>query len=258
MKIFCIKRIFLLIQKEFFENLKIVGIGFASIIGFTFAILLLSGFNGGFLWHYFNEIFNITMMIGGVAIAGMAFSDFRGKERTISYLTLPASHLEKSFTQLFLTSIGFVVSYAITFYIAYLVFLGIGKAFFTFDIATFNPFNETTYKAIFYLVIIQSLFLAGASIFKRVPIFFTGFYMFIFGLVSTIIIAILAYYLSQHTGNGTNLRGGNFSLMFSSSNSEDFTIDKMWTGKAFEIFFLYLLAPIFWTITYFNVREKEV
>lgn len=256
MKNFCIKRIFLLIQKEFFENLKIVGIGFASIIGFVFAILLINGFNGGLLWQYFNEIFNITLMIGGVAIAGMAFSDFRGKERTISYLTLPASHLEKSFTQLLLTSVGFVVSYAISFYVAYLIFLGIGKAFFTFDIATFNPFNETTYKAIFYLVIIQSLFLAGASIFKRVPIFFTGFYMFIFGLISTIIIAILAYYLSKHIGNGENFRGGN--LMFTSANSEDFTIDKIWTGKVFKIFFLYLLAPIFWAITYFNVREKEV
>jgi len=253
MKNFCIKRVFLLIQKEFFENLKIVGIGFASIIGFVFAILMISGYNGGFMWHYFNEIFNTTLILGGIAIAGMAFSDFRGKERTITYLTLPASHLEKSFTQLLLTSVGFIISYTAVFYISYLMFLGLGKLLFTFDIGTFNPFNETTYKAIFNLIIIQSLFLAGASIFKRVPVFFTGLYIFIFSIVFMIIAGIMAYYLSQSFD-----APGNGSIMFSSVNSDNITIDSLWTGKIFEIFFMYLLAPIFWAITYFNVREKEV
>lgn len=253
MKNFCIKRIFLLIQKEVLENLKIVGIGFASIIGFIFAILMISGYNGGLMWHYFNEIFNTTLLLGGIAIAGMAFSDFRGKERTITYLTLPASHIEKSFTQLLLTSVGFVISYTVVFYISYLMFLSLGKMLFTFDIGTFNPFNEATYKTIFYLVIVQSLFLAGASIFKRVPVFFTGLYMFIFSIVFMIIAGIMAYYLSKSFD-----APGNGSIVFSSVNSDNITIDSLWTGKIFEIFFMYLLAPVFWAITYFNVKEKEV
>jgi len=253
MKNFCIKRIILLIKKEFFENLKIVGIGFASIIGLIFVILMISGYNGGLMWQHFNEIFNTTLLLGGIAIAGMAFADFRGKERTITYLTLPASHVEKSFTQLFLTSVGFVISFTAVFYISYLMFLGLGKMLFTFDIGTFNPFNEATYKIVFNLIVIQSLFLAGASYFKKVPVFFTGLYIFIFGLIFMSIVGVMAYYLSKSFAIP-----GNGSIMFSSVNANNITIDKLWTGKIIDIFLTYLLAPIFWAITYFNVKEKEV
>jgi hypothetical protein len=97
------------------------------------------------------------------------------------------------------------------------------------------------------------LFLAGASTFKRVPVFFTGLYIFIFSIVFMIIAGIMAYYLSKSFD-----APGNGSIMFSSVNSDNITIDSLWTGKIFEIFFTYLLAPIFWAITYFNVREKEV
>jgi len=253
MKNFCIKRIILLIKKEFFENLKIIGIGLASIIGLIFVILMINGYNGGLMWQYFNEIFNTTLLLGGIAIAGMAFADFRKKERTITYLNLPASHLEKSFTQLFLTSIGFIISYTAIFYISYLIFLGLGKMLFTFDIGTFNPFNETTYKMVFNLIVIQSLFLAGASFFKKVPVFFTGLSIFILGLIFMSIVGAMAYYLSK-----SFTIPGDGNIMFSSVNADNITIDKLWTGKIIKIFFTYLLAPIFWVITYFNVREKEI
>jgi|GEM_PF-5411155 len=141
MKNLNLNRLFLLIKKEYIENIKLVLIGYIAVIGFIFAILLLNSIYDGELWLYFNGIYNSTIVLVGIVFAGISFADFRTKERAISYLTLPATHLEKILSQILLSTFGFVISYTLVFYLSYLMFYVIGKMFFTFPIGGFNPFT---------------------------------------------------------------------------------------------------------------------
>lgn len=128
---------------------------------------------------------------------------------------------------------------------------------FSFEIGSFNPFTQQTFTIIKTLLIIQSIFLAGASYFKKIPIFFTSLYVFIFVLVMSLVIGLFSYYFITELGNEIGLKFSNV-FDFSSGHMHEITIDELWSGKILTMFFAYLLAPLFWTITYFNVKEKEI
>lgn len=243
-------------KKEIFENVKFVAISYGAIIGFILAFLLINtSQNTDAIWLHFNEIFNFTLFVIGIALSGMAFTNFRSKERTISFLTMPASHLEKTLTQLLLTSVGVVISYAIVFFMAHLLYTLIGKMFFSFEIGTFNPFNTDTYKTVYFLVLIQSIFLAGASFFKKIPVFFTGLYIFIIGIVIILIVGLLINYFG---GNHFYFDSSLSYMHIHRETGEITLINNLWSAQILIFFLKYLLAPIFWTITYFNVKEKEI
>jgi hypothetical protein len=258
MKNLNLNRLFLLIKKEYIENIKLVLIGYIAVIGFIFAILLLNSIYDGELWLYFNGIYNSTIVLVGIVFAGISFADFRTKERAISYLTLPATHLEKILSQILLSTFGFVISYTLVFYLSYLMFYVIGKMFFTFPIGGFNPFTLDTYNAISALIIIQSLYLAGASFFKKIPVFFTSLYIFVFSLILLLVVGVLVHLLTNQIPQYVGLQSEDMEFVFNTQGPKNISKDDFWSGKIISIFFHYLLAPIFWLITYFNLKEKEV
>ena len=248
-------------KKDVLENLKTILLGYVSVIGVVLFFLLIDAQKtNAHLWLGFNQIFQTSIAFVGIVVAGMAFTNFRTKELSSSYLTLPASNIEKTISQIILVTFGTIISYTVVFYISHFLFIAIGKAFYTMEIQYFNPFDYENIRYIKSIIIAQSVFIAGASYFKKAPIFKTSAVVFVLWMI---LLGIFSYLMINTIENLPNNIGLKVDLGISKSNinyNSHYIIQTtdLWSGQILEIFFTYLLAPIFWTITYFNVKEKEV
>lgn len=251
-KSFDIQRILLLMQRELFENLKIVLMGFISFFGMAAVIVILNLITGGEAWKNFSGFYTFGLFLTGIFISGMAFRAFRTKEGTMSYLMVPASVLEKLISVILLTTLGVIIFYTFTFAVFDSLFVLAGNAVSDSQIGYFRFFGPDTAHEILLYAIIQSVFLAGAATFRKVPLFFTIFWLVVFSL------GIFAYMVSlgfmfkeslEAAGEGINHYNGNINLM-------DFQSD-YWLAKLSKFIFYYALAPIFWAISYFKIKEKE-
>jgi hypothetical protein len=249
---FSIRRILLLMQKELYENLKIVSVGYISFFGIATAVVVLNFIGGGEAWAEFSRFFEFGLFITGLFITGMAFKSFRSKEGTMSYLSIPASVLEKFISMLLLTTIGLTVFYTAAFSLFDFLFTAIGNSLTNHSVEYFRFFTDELPHLFLIYLIVQSVFLAGAATFKKVPLFFTVFWLFVFLLGIGLYSAGLAY-LFRDTFESTAHqldRGVNLNLM-------DMKDTGLWISEAPEFIFYYLTAPVFWAITYFKIKEKE-
>jgi hypothetical protein len=249
---FSIQRILLLMQKELYENLKIVSVGYISFFGIATAVVALNFIGGGEAWAEFSDFFEFGLFITGLFISGMAFKSFRSKEGTMSYLSIPASVLEKFLSMLLLTTLGLVIFYIAAFSIFDFLFVALGNSLTNQSTEYFRFFSADLPHLFLVYLIVQSIFLAGAATFKKVPLFFTVFWSFVFllgvGLYSTGLV-----YLFRDTFESTAHqldRGVNINLM-------DLKDSGLWISKIPEFTFYYLTAPVFWAVTYFKIKEKE-
>ena len=236
-------------QKTLIENGKYAFVVIITVFGIFSVFIFLNmafGWSGG---RSMEAFFKTGYLISGFFISGMAFSNFRSKEKTISYLALPASLTEKFISELLLTTIGFTVIYTFTFYI-------FNSAFYFIRPVTFvNIADIGILKTIKYYLILQSVFLAGAATFRKAPVFFTGFVLFIAGVIFAIVVALLFRELSGIVSSShiEYFSSRTLNKLFHYSNYKD---DLLYVVPRFM--FTYLLAPVFWIVTYLKLKEKEV
>ncbi len=254
-KNFSIKRLLWMMRKDLFDNLKFVLIGYGSMVGlFSFIFFFIANNSYGEKIDL-TQFYLIGLFLTGIFISGMAFTDFRSKERAMSYLTIPASLLEKFLSILFLTTIGFIVSFTVIFFVFNGIAIIAGLAFFDLEVNFINLFTLEVWKTLSAYIVIQSLFLAGAATFRKVPLFFTILIMFIGGIIMSTYLGILSYSLFNEFNEASNSDFGIFSLKTKDFryNAEDET-----ALKYFKYFINYATAPIFWVVTYLKLKEKEV
>ncbi len=253
-KSFSFKRILLLMQKTLYENAKSVIIGLTTVFGLFSFILFMSALNnGGNSWNNLDAFYTPGLFIAGLFIAGSAFSNFRNKEKTLSYLMLPASSLEKFISEWLLTTFVFIIVYTGIFYIFNFLLLSVGNIF-GFDVNIINIFNpDLLFDNLPKFFIFQSLFLAGAATFKKSPFFKTVFVGFLFMIFITIYLSVLAYFLKgtfetfSFNNNGMNMSGQELSYNY----------ENHWITETAKIMYYYITAPAFWLYTYFKLKEKE-
>lgn len=247
------QRIIYLIRRELYENLKTVAIGFGAFLGLAAVIVILNFIVGGEAWKGFSTYFLPGMFITGLFISGMAFRAFRTKEGTMAYLSLPASILEKFVSELLLTTIGFIAVYTAVFGLFDTLFITAGNMLNGSDVAYFRFFNSNFPYAVLVYIIIQSVFLAGAATFRKVPLFFTAFRIFLISLAITTYVVLLAFLLKDNFADMPQHSNVNININPMSDDPSDF-----WPVQAAKFVFYYLTAPVFWAITVFKMKEKEV
>ena len=251
-KSFSFKRILLLMQKTLYESGKSVIIGLSTIFGIYSLILFISVLHSGSAWIHLDAFYFAGIFIAGFFISGSAFANFRNKEKTMSYLMLPASVLEKFISEWLLTTVVFIIGYTIIFYVFNFLLLFFGNTF-NIEVHIVNIFNSDFLKELPKYFIIQSMFLAGAASFKKSPFFKTLFSLFLFGMFLTVYLSVLAYFLKgtfetfSFNGNGMNMSGMNTSYNF----------ENHWLITSAKYFYYYVSAPAFWLYTYFKLKEKE-
>jgi hypothetical protein len=250
---FSIKRIVLLMQKSLYENAKYVLTGLTTVFGIFTVVLFFSALDDGEAWKNMQNFYVIGFIISGLIVSGMAFTNLRTKEKSMSYLSLPASLLEKLISELLLTTIGFIIMYTIIFYVFNIIVYIIGAPF-NLHANILNIFTSEVFEGYLIYIILQSVLLAGAATFRKAPLFLTLFSLFVAGMALVIIIVIIALSFKgyiEHTGlENINIDKNDFKLI--GGNPENH-----WLIQIPKYMFYYVTAPLFWVVAYFKLKEKE-
>jgi hypothetical protein len=257
---FSFKRLFLLYSKVFIENRKrlpiYIGglcIGLALIIG-LFIYLITLRFNDFYKWDNKAQdtIFLFLFLILGMFYTSNAFASFRNKEKSLSYLTLPASTIEK-FTFEFINKIVlFILVFPVLLWVTLnLVGLGLHKIYpefenYRFELTSF--FSNFKKWSHFTLLSIAMFFLTipflGATFFKKrvllKTLFFTAVILSSLGLYGYLV--FLGFDVGEYTPTDNNI------IL---TNEEQIAMRFLFFASIISHLVLYIVG-------YFKLKEKEV
>ena len=233
------------------QNYRFVYIFYLVIFG----LMMLTDVNGGG-GQLHGGLFWITMFLGGLIFTSNLFSELGEPQSKQFYLSTPSSHLEKFSSKLFLSTIAYtmitmVVFTIMSFVATFLVELRNGT-----DSQSFNPFLGKNVELVRFYLIIQSVFLLGAVMYVRGAFLKTIATVigigFVFSIVwATVGLGAISQYLPFN---------GNFDISISDVDLDKDNLEASfkWYLYLIKWFFLLVLAPLMWIITYFKLTEKEV
>lgn len=266
------RRIGRLLLKDLYEDYRGILIGVGALTGILLLNYLLNGLGGAdnslvqpggrFAFSSSNSVlhmtyFTLTLFIGGFIITSRAFLEVHTKNRSHDWLMLPASPIEKYLSRLVLTSAGVAVG-MVAYYALFSLF---GSAlmllFFHRAYALFNPLDGAVWMLVLNYIVLQSMFFAGAIYFKKLHFIKTVLVLAGFGVILALLIGGVALklfwnelvYLDMH---GTLAHADLVSVqprLLAAGKGVTVVLQIMYWG---------VLAPIFWIVAYFRVREAEV
>jgi hypothetical protein len=281
-QVFDFKRWLLLVGKHWSENSKKYTLSLAAmlalmVIWYSF-VLLLEPRN-----PYPEEMqvatYYIGMAIAGCLYASLFFADLSSGPRAMHFLSVPASHFEKLLTGLFYAVILFFVCYTLIFYLVDFIMISIAngiesssearrqagliyeKRMFAVNVFTqplgYNHGGTPLY--LYFLVIyfnVQSAFLLGSVYFPS--------YSFIKTCIVLLLLFLFGVFLIGTVLNGLLPDGWFHQGLFSYAIYEEGATEVRgvrlpdWVGVVSKYLAMYGFLPIFWTATYFRLKEKEV
>lgn len=195
-----------------------------------------------------SESFAFLMIIAGFILSSLAFGDLRSALKRVNYLMLPVSTFERFLCMWLLTSIGWILLITISFTLYTLIANPIGQLIFRqVTFMPFDPLGPVPLSAMKYYFVCQSIFLAGAAGFRGYALPKTLLVLIgvatVFGGIFWLIMSDV--FLSEH-----ECSGGECELI------DVIAVQGIW--QVAKGVFWWLLAPLFWVITYFRLKEQEV
>lgn len=247
------------IKKELLEKKRLLCIYAAAV---TLILLIQELFDAFIAWQTqfvlpaaenYSGSFSLFLFFGGLILTSTIFAqDLFSKTAQHNYLMLPASQLEKFLAKGLLTAVGYPVVLALLFGISSVGIELITRIFFDSPILLFNPFSRATLQLIGHYLAIQSVFLLGATYFRKAHFVKTVLALGLLGIVVGLFTAALmriafAPYMEQ-------LRS--MQIMVDASAIQDhqtlFGVFK-WIGSLVY----WLIVPLFCYFTAYQ-RVKEV
>ena len=273
---FSINRWGLLMGKHWSENRKKYSLGviaIASLMTLWYGFMLMVG--PGVEEDVQSPTYFVGLFVIGCIYASLLFADLADRPKGISYLTVPASHLEKLLCNLFFGILVFFVVYLAVFYIITMPMLAItntireekwkaaGAAypFVKSKLVNVFYFGKGNGEDLFYglhllYFAVQSAFILGSVYFSR--------FSFIKTVISVLVIWLLLFLfvakvLHPLMPEGSYFNGlTNWSLMNEGSGPNKVVMLPKWVGTTLEYVFNFGFAPLFWITTYFRLKEKEI
>lgn len=245
---FSLYRLFLLIKRQILLNKKMILISGGAITGILFFLYFISTYNGVHNNMFHAVAYPIALFIGGYVISGYAFTDLKNVGRSFVFLTLPASTLEKYLSMFILTTIGWVLSISIIYYIFSLLVDGLGILILQNEYTPFNIFTDKLLRSIGVYLVTQSVFFLGSAYFRKNALFKTILALFVYGFAISIIVGILIRIFAK------DLVTENNQLVENYMNTQ--FMDDLMPG--IKNVFWYVTAPVFWVVAYFKLKETEI
>jgi hypothetical protein len=118
--LFSLNRFMNLFRQSLIVNMKLIGISIAGVAGVLFIFLMFCQRNFSYTrWDQgdYMVTFFVFSFIAGIIWTGKSFPAFRSKEKSISYLMLPASRLEKFIFELLIRIVAFILLMPLLFWI---------------------------------------------------------------------------------------------------------------------------------------------
>lgn len=263
--IFSISRLGKLITKQLFENARLYIFSVLALLGLlslVFAFWFIAAGPAYDERETYN-IFILGLLLAGTVFASMSFNMLGSKDKGIYWLSVPATHLEKLICTIFYSTFVFTIVYTLCFLMVKSISISLIEEYLMRHPGTSytraNVFEQGFNSIIVYFIYgyfaVQSLYLLGSVYFSR--------YSFIVTTVAgASIMFVFVYYLSRiHDDmlgpvnwNLTSVRkpdpsiqGGYFLYSISPT-----------LVNIFKYMIQFAWAPLFWVITWFRLKEKEI
>lgn len=193
--------------------------------------------------HYENYTF--VLLIGGFILGSMAFTDLGKPFAKAQYLTLPASTFEKFFGMWFLTTICWTIAFTFL-YVFYTYIANVIGAylFSTVQFESFNPFHSKVLTSIQFYIVLQGIFLVGATHFEK---YVFAKLVVVFILIFLVLVFIMYIFLGDLLD--TTLENMNGPM-----NEEMYSYKLFGIGKWL---FWWIMAPLSFIIAYYGLKDKE-
>lgn len=185
-----------------------------------------------------SEAYFLILYIGGFIITSHAFNDLHDRQKAHSFLILPCSNLERFLNKWLLTSISYAMALLVIYYLFSWLSVSINLLIFNNQIYPLDIFQTDLWLGIGKYIILQSIVLLGAIIFKKHTLLKTALVIGCFFLIFSLFSAIIAWSFCPNCMQGlfmlrTTLQGAHF------------------------VFWL-ILAPICWYLTYLRLTKYEL
>jgi hypothetical protein len=260
---FNFNRFALLVKRQWVENRKLFLMAMLVVLGIgvvTYSTNL--DWDSGNLMTVISRypLFIIGFFLSGSLFTNYVFRDLFDKNSSTSFLMIPASHFEKQLSACFYAFIIFPIVFLSLFFLLDYTFVNIGNGiqeeltnkkgieennyFFNFI------FNTKDFQASFLIlswVVLQAFVVLGSISFMRWSFIKTGFV----GFAIILAISFFILFMQKMFLNDLDIqvRTQNFQVRPSD--------DKFLQDNIFFIF-KYILTPLFLTIAYFKLKEKQI
>jgi hypothetical protein len=242
--IFNPQRQYLFVQRQFSLFQQRWAIAAAVIFGLMLIIsifhaLFITGNPTGIRGNY-----NGFFFIGGIILTSPIFKELHYPNRSYSFLSLPASTLEKLIGSWLLTSPLYIIVFTLISFVIYLISLLIAGAPFAFS----NFFTESYGDTISNYLVIQTIFLWGACYFRKNNLLKT-LLSIIMLFIAVAIYTVLLKNLFFGPGGGFVVTVGDFQVY-----SEEFKNTFVLVMK----FLFSALGPYMLLVSYYTLKERQV
>ena len=275
-QVYDFKRIILLARLKFNLNKKML---LLSVLGY-FALLFIIGFFIAYslrnatdstpfftVFHYIG--LPVMMVLGSVLFAAKSFQDMNTPEKSIGQILIPASTFEKLILPLVSTSLIWLVFSFVSYHVFSLLFNSAWVAAFGFNFEIFNGLKIFNIPMMFEIImgyfLLHSMFLLGATAFKKYPIVKTilvgNIMQWAYSLFALLVIVILF-------GSMESFGQAMESLGDILKNKEWFIDRYVYNGVEIEMmgykmryfwrFMMLLLTVVLYVTAYFKLKEREV
>jgi len=249
-------RFWLLLKKEMVQGYKTLAISLSAVIGVFLFNLLLS--RGEVAQEVRGGLFLPFLWLGGLIFTGRAFKEAHSSRRIHSWLMTPASQLEKFLQKLLMTTIFFILFLLVALLTASALNSLIYTLFFKRSVPLFNPFQRWIWVNIGHYLIVQSIFFLGAVWFRRHNFVKTVLAINILLFLITLLIGGFSALIFR--GPLQEAIGGNGSYFIQAGQImiQNFNHLNPYIIGLLKVIYFGLLAPFFWLVAWFRMREIEV
>lgn len=270
---FSISRFSLLTRKFTKEHIVTYVLYLAALGGILiiiYGLVILTMLGGRFQTDAAEIFYTFGMLFGGSMFAGSFYSFFQNKARGIQYLNLPASHSEKLLLGYVYIQVVFFISYIIMFALIDRMMVGIFNHFNTIPAGVppsryadyiahpMNILGRETTVGLIVSIVASAVAHYGSLCFEKNAFVKTAL------ITMALFIAMIYcnYNFAKNMLPEENMPGGMFftkSLRIGTNETTKGIVELPDSWYNFTCWFLPgIVYALFWTASYFKLREKQV
>lgn len=265
--VFNLRRMQFYLQKHSTDHLRFYLMGAVALFVLSTTVGILAILSH----HRFEHVTDLVpfyyfgLFLGGLLFTSRSFNELANKEKGVDYLMLPASQFEKFFTLFLISTIGYFLFYHLSCYLSFRIIENVQLSITGQQIERNYKFisDPDEKKYIYYgYFVLQSIFLLGATYFHKYSFLKTVFsvFIFLFGLylINCIVITLLFGLEGEFWKRAmpfvmvNKLEGGPTSW-----HTTTYLIPR-WLLDVYLFTLRFILAPVFWTIAYFRLKDQEI
>ncbi len=245
-------RVYFLIRNSIVLNSSSILFITAAMAGILFLLSLLDTYgNCSPMFH--RNAYLVIFFSGGILLATRAFRDLHDPVKGYSWLLLPASSLEKTLSQILLTTLVYGFGSLVIYLLFSLFSEGINMLVLRRCHFIFNPFDPVILKSMVIYMAVQAPFLTGAVYFKKHALSKT-----ILFLTCSVLIIGVGILIAIRLIFGEGFFWWNVQEIFYSNEVDDFTTVGSGVINTAKILFWFAVPFVSWIICYFRYKETEL